>query len=305
MGYFALVLIIIIAGVSTYYGAKHLESALGTVLRRLASYGTPLLIVILTAANMFWQVPAGYVGIVYTFGAITDQRSDGLQVTKPWASLVPASVQIQSWKFEKLDSFSVETQDVYVAATINVQVSPENIQNLYREVGKDWFNTLVAPRVNQAFKDETVRYSSVAVAPNREKIRRAVAQRLTDELRAHSITVQDLLIDNISFSPMFQDAIEKKQANTQNALAERAKVEAEKAKADQAIETARGRGESILIEATKQAEANKKLSESITPQYVQYLFASKLAPNVSVMMIPAGQEFILNTEGMMKTTAEK
>ena len=37
---------------------------------------------------------------------------------------------------------------------------------------------LIEPRVAQNFKDETVKYKSVDIAPNREKIRQAVRQRL-------------------------------------------------------------------------------------------------------------------------------
>lgn len=127
-----------------------------------------------------------------------------------------------------------------------------------------------------------------------------VRERLTNELQAHSIAVQDLLIDNISFTPKFQQAIEEKQAQSQLALAEREKVAGEKAKADQAIEAAKGRAASILLEAEKQADANRKLAESITPAYVQYIFATKLAPNVSVMMVPSGQSFILGADMLKK-----
>ena len=109
-----------------------------------------------------------------------------------------------------------------------MQVSPKFIQDLYRDVGADYFDILVRPRVLQAFKDETVKYTSVLVAPNRETIRKTVRERLTNELKAHSIAVQDLLVDNISFTKKFQDSIEEKQSQTQLALAERAKVEGEK-----------------------------------------------------------------------------
>ena len=150
-----------------------------------------------------------------------------------------------------------------------------------------------------------MKYTSVNIAPNREVIRKTVRERLTNEVKAHSITVQDLLVDNILFTPKFQNAIEEKQSQTQLALSERAKVEGEKAKADQAIETARGTAQSILVNAEKQAEANRKLAASITPEYIQYLFASKLAPNVSVMMVPSGQPFILGTDMLKHPTADK
>lgn len=261
-----------------------------------APYVTAVLVVLISVWNAAYQVPAGHVGIVYSFGGITGQRGDGLQWVAPWQSVKYASVQVQGHKFEKLASFSVETQDVFVDATINVQVSPQYIQELYREVGANYFDILVRPRVLQAFKDETVKYTSVNIAPNRETMRKTVRERLTSELKAHSITVQDLLVDNISFTPKFQNAIEEKQSQTQLALAERAKVEGEKAKADQKIEEARGTAQSILVNAEKQAEANRKLAASITPEYIQYIFASKLSPNVNVMMVPTNQQFIMGSE---------
>ena len=52
---------------------------------------------------------------------------------------------------------------------------------------------------------------SVAVAPNREQIRRAVQNELDRQLAGFSIDVVDLLIDNIDFRPEFKAAIERKQ----------------------------------------------------------------------------------------------
>lgn len=309
MGFFVTALSIVIIGLGAWKLFKTLSIAfdgggMGTLMSAFRAgtvYAIPALLALVTVLNMAYQVPAGHVGIVYTFGGITGQRSEGLQWVAPWQEVHKASVQVQGHKFEKLGSFSKETQDVFVDATINVQVSPQKIQDLFRDVGPAYFDILVRPRVLQAFKDETVKYTSVDIAPNRETIRKMVRERLTAELSAHSIAVQDLLVDNISFSEKFQAAIETKQANTQLALAERAKVEASKAEADQEIERARGTAQAILVNAEKQAEANRKLAESITPEYIQYIFASKLAPNVNVMMVPSGQQFILGSDILKKT----
>lgn len=301
MGFFVGVLLVIGIGAVLLWLFGRIQQL--AWMRPIIAIVTMIAAIVTTIWNMAYQVPAGHVGIVYTFGGITGQRGEGLQWVAPWQDLHPASVQVQGHKFQKLASFSKETQDVFVDASINVQVSPQQIQELYRDVGINYFDILVRPRVLQAFKDETVKFDSVNIAPNREVIRKTVRERLTAELKAHSIAVQDLLIDNISFSRQFQDAIENKQANTQLALAERAKVEAEKAKADQDIERARGTAQAILVNAEKQAEANRKLAESITPEYIQYLFASKLAPNVSVMMVPSGQQFILSPDTFKRTAA--
>lgn len=255
-----------------------------------------LLFTIVTALCSYRQIPAGHVGLVYSFGAIQGQRAEGLQWMAPWQRVEPASIQVQGHRFEKLESFSKETQDVFVEATINVQVSPKHIQDLYRNVGPNYFDILVRPRVLQVFKDETVKYTSVDIAPNREAIRQAVRERLTAELQANSITVQDLLIDSIVFSPKFQDAIEEKQAQSQLALAEREKVASETAKADQKVAKARGDAESILVAAEKQAEANLKISGSITPELIQYMYVTKLAEKLSVIMLPSNQPFLLDKQ---------
>lgn len=305
MGYVTSVICIIAVAIIAWYALKHFMPALFERFKAAVAITSAILVLGVSVLNMPNQVPAGYVGIVYSFESIVGQVGEGLQFVFPWRKVVDASIQVQGHKFQKLASFSNETQDVFVDATINVQVSPQQIQELYRDVGANYFDVLVRPRVLQAFKDETVKYTSVEVAPKREDIRKKVRERLTNELKAHSIAVQDLLVDNISFSKKFQDAIEEKQANTQLALAEREKVAAEKHKASQKIEEARGQGQAILDVALKQAEANRKLAESITLTYIQYLFASKLAPNVQVMMIPSGQQFIMGADMLKQPVADK
>ncbi|MHB1163347.1 MAG: prohibitin family protein [Minisyncoccota bacterium] len=251
---------------------------------------------LLVGLNSAYQVPAGSLGIVYSFGAIDGQTGEGLQFVAPWKHIYSASTQMQSRFYKQLDSFSTETQTVYVATTVNFHVSPGNIQKLYRTVGPNYADVLIDPRVNQDFKDETVKYSSVDVAPHREDIRKAVRERITNELKAQSIVVDDVLLNNIWFKPEFERAIENKQIQSQNALAEVQKVAVEHQKALQAVEIATGAANSALIKAQKEAQANDILTKSITPELIKYLTVQKLAPNVSVMMIPAGNQFILGSD---------
>lgn len=267
---------------------------------RMFAPGGALTLALFAGVSSCHQVPAGYSGIVYEFGGIIGQRGEGLQWTAPWQSMTEASVRVQGHVFQKLDSFSIETQDVFVTATLNVQVSPKDIQNLYRDVGPTYFEVLVRPRVLQAFKDETVKYRSVEIAPNRETIRQAVRARLSRELAAHSIKVEDLLIDNIDFRKEFKDAIEAKQIATQRALEEEQKIVAERHRAQQAREVAEGQGDARLTVAKKEAEANLVLAKSITPELTAYLTVLKLAPNIHVMMIPSGQPLILGGDVLRK-----
>ena len=267
------------------------------------------LVLALMALSTFFasvhQVPAGHIGVVYEFGGIKGQIGEGLQFVAPWRDVLLANIQVQRRVFDKLNAFSEESQDVFVRASLNVRVSPQTIQQLYRTVGPNFFNVLVESRVIQNFKDETVKYKSVEIAPNRENIRKAVRERLEKELSPFSIEVVDLLLDNIDFNPEFKKAIEDKQIATQRALEEQQKIEGEKHKAQQAIERAKGEGSAILFRAEKEAEANRKLAASLTPDLVRYAMVQKLSDKIQVMMLPSGQNFILDSDILRGTPREK
>src|SRR5512140_1359881 len=142
---------------------------IGRLTRHAAKPGTPaadrgmLVMVVATTLFVVWvvlqtaissirQVEAGHVGVVYQFGSIVGQRSEGLQFIAPWESMRTASVQVQRAQFAKIENFTSETQDVFIDATVNYSVSEKAVQNLYRTVGVNWFDRLVDARVQNFFK---------------------------------------------------------------------------------------------------------------------------------------------------------
>lgn len=255
-----------------------------------------------TAIASVRQVPAGNVVVVYQFGEIIGQRGEGLQFIAPWQSTATENIRVQRQRFDNLSAFSQETQDVFISATLNYSVSPNAVQQLYRTVGSTWFDILVEPRVNDYFKQEVVAYETVDVAPNRENIRQAVLNRLSQDLGTFSITVNDLLIDEIDFQPEFKASIEQKQIATQDALREQERIRQSEAEADQAIETARGEAESIRVRAEGQAEANRLIAESITPEVIQFTAVQSLGDNVQIALIPSGQGVIIDPTSLFGQT---
>ncbi len=268
----------------------------GNILRTAAWAVLGIWIAFETVIASIHQIPAGHIGVVYEFGSIRGQIGEGARFVFPWRSVTQANIQVQQHTFDDLDAFSEETQDVLVKATLNYRVSPQAIQKLYREVGPNYFDVLVAPRVEQNFKDETAKYKSVDIAPRREELRHAVSTRLEQELAAWSIEVTDLLLNNIDFRPEFKTAIENKQIATQNALEQEQRVVVAQRQAEQAIKTAEGQGQAILTVAEKQAEANRALSASLSDSLIQYSLVQKLGDKISVIILPSGQNFILDAD---------
>lgn len=258
-----------------------------------------------TALTALKPIEAGSVGVVYQFGEIVGQKGEGLQFIAPWQELRTESIKVQRKRFDNVSGFSRETQDVIVSTTLNYRVDPAAVQNLYRTVGPNWFDTLVEPRINQFFKAETVKYNTVDIAPNREQIRLDVQEKLDADLRQFSITVEDLLIDNIDFTTEFKQSIEEKQIAAQNALREQERISQRQAEAQQGIESAKGEAEqererargaadAIRIRAEAQAEANRLLDASLSQQVIQYLAVDKLTDDLDLALLPSGQGIIID-----------
>jgi regulator of protease activity HflC (stomatin/prohibitin superfamily) len=255
------------------------------------------------AFRSFHSVNAGHVLVVRQFGEIVGQRGDGFQTIAPWQNAEEVSVQVESQRFQMDDrgtaegaiasgpAISEETQPVYAVVTLNYRVSDKAVQELFTDVGSTYFDKVVAPRVFQVFKNETVKFKSVAVAPNREEIRQAVQLELDRHLQSFSIDVVDFLINDLDFPQEFTQAIERKQVATQDALAARQKVEQSKAEAQQEIERARG-----------QAQAQRLRASSLTDRNLQFeaLQILKAAPP-QIVFLPAGQGNLLDPSTFLKS----
>lgn len=256
------------------------------------------------AFRSFHSVDAGHVLVVRQFGEIVGQRGDGFQTIAPWQTAEDVSTQVESQRFQMDDrtaaaegaissgpAISEETQPVYAVVTLNYRVSDKAVQELYTDVGSTYFDKVVAPRVFQVFKNETVKFKSVSVAPNREQIREAVQLELDRQLDGFSIDVVDFLINDLDFPQEFTEAIERKQVATQDALAARQKVEQSKAEAQQEIERARG-----------QAQAQRLRATALTDRNLQFeaLQILKEAPP-QIVFLPAGQGNLLDPSTFLKS----
>ena len=87
------------------------------------------LLVLLVISKPFVIVRAGEVGVVYSFGSIIGQVEEGFHLIAPWHFVTHTNIRVQRAVLDKLQSFSQETQDVVVRASLNYQVSPKAVQN--------------------------------------------------------------------------------------------------------------------------------------------------------------------------------
>jgi len=237
------------------------------------------------AFGFFAKVDSGYVGIVTHFGKIEDRvLPAGFHLTGWFEQVHPVNIRTQIVKGELL-AFSADIQQVTLQLAINYNITPDIANTLYKTVGTDYGNTLMAPRVSENAKAVVSNYTAESLIANREKLSSEILVLLQSDLEKYGITVSTVSVENIDFTDAFEAAVEAKQVATQEAqkartlqeqqtmeakqAAERKKIEAE-ASAEVLRKKADAEAYSTKVKADAQAEANEKLAESLTDKLIRY-----------------------------------
>jgi regulator of protease activity HflC (stomatin/prohibitin superfamily) len=230
-------------------------------------------LVLIGLASSVRVVNAGYVGVLTTFGQVDDlPLQPGLHVVNPVSQrIVPVDVRVLPHPFKEIDAASREYQSVTLTGNLNYQVDPARAPELYRTVGLDFADKVLDAALSDIVKEVVPRYGVSEILPRRDEIRARSKQMLGENLARYGIVVNDVYISNISFSPEYQAAIERKQTAQQQAEAEREILEQKRVQAEQVVVDARGQADARVAAAEGEARANRAITDSLSPQLVEYL----------------------------------
>lgn len=230
-------------------------------------------------------VETGYTGIVTTFGKVEDVTLEaGLHFKSPFQQIIAMDNREQKTSFTT-EAFSSDIQQVDITGSINYAINKSTAMNLFKEVGTDYFNKLVYPRMLEITKGVFSKYSAENLVANREKLSQDIRDGLFEELKDYGINVISLSIENLDFTDAFTDAVEAKQVAAQRKLqaeieqaqmtmetqqqAERQRINAEAA-ANVAKINADADAYATKVRSEAEAEANKKIAESLTENLIKF-----------------------------------
>jgi len=272
--------------------------------RRWGNIGSIIGVVMIVASLIFGSfttIPAGHRGVVIRFSAVTGTiLNEGLQMKLPFIdSVVKMSVQTEKYETGAA-SASRDLQDVNTTIALNWRLEPSEAAEIYRTLGLEYINRIAAPAVQETIKQVTAKYIAEDLILKREAVKNEIQENLSNRLLERGIITETVSITEFQFSATFVAAIEAKVAAEQavweakNKL-ERVKVEAQQAEAqakgeaDARIASAVGEAEYIRIVTEAQVAANQSISESLTPEILQYILLDRLGEEIQIMVIPSGQ----------------
>jgi prohibitin 2 len=209
--------------------------------------GVLLFVCVVLVSSASYVVEPGTRGIKVTLGKAADQfLPEGFGWKTPFiTTIVPINIRQQT-QAVKADCFSSDLQQVVADLRVLYRVPEESVVQIYKQYSGDPFDSLIAPRVQEAIKEITATQTAEQIVKSREQIKQKALTAARQKIGG-ILTVEDIVIRNIDLSAQLEKAIEGKMVAEQEAAQARfmqAKVQVE---ADTAIIRAKGEAEAITV----------------------------------------------------------
>lgn len=246
--------------------------------------------VLILSSSMVVTVPTGHTGVVATFGKVEEfVLGEGMHFKLPWQTVIKMDNRAQKETITT-QAFSSDIQQVDVIISVNFSVDRETSQNLYRNVGVAYYETVIQPRVYENLKAVFAKYSAENLVSERAHLSEKIEELIRPEMKSFGIELLNISIEDIDFTDVFTDAVEAKQVAEQSKLQatieqEQKVMEAEKeaerqviaAEAEASVKKIAADAEaySVKTKAEAEAEANLKIAASLTEELIRYTQAQR------------------------------
>ncbi|MGV3664821.1 MAG: prohibitin family protein [Leptospira bouyouniensis] len=245
-------------------------------------------------------ISPGEVGLMwrpYSTGLSQKPLESRVQTYMPWNSVYVYSVQWSSFQ-EKVEVLTRDDLTITVTADIIIRPIQNEIYELEMEIGRDYYEKVVKPQFRTAIRNILSAYNMVSISKETPNVSAQIKKSLAEKLKYKHIEIDDVIVDDVEYSPSILKAIESKLTKQQEQ--EQMKFEINIAKRDAEIQqiAAEGKAKAVLIEAEAQAKAQRMISESLTPKYIQLKAMEN--PNNKLIFVPNGKDglpIIVNPDG--------
>ena len=224
---------------------------------KLIGVAVIIFVVLIAISSGSYVVQPGFRGVEVTLGKVSPVfKPEGFGLKKPFVTtIVPIPIRQQTREVHA-SCYSSDLQQVEMDLRVLYRIPEASVVTIYQNYAGDPFDSLIAPRVQEALKEVTALQSAEQIVKNREEIK-SKALAGSQQKVGSMLQIADLVIQNIDLTKELEAAIEAKMVQEQEAA--KAKFTQQKAQieADTVVIKAKGDAESIRIrgEALKQTPA--------------------------------------------------
>jgi prohibitin 2 len=205
-------------------------------------------------------VPAGYVGVMTTFGAPSSTVYEpGIHFRMPISQQMH-NVYVGVYKAQSdVAGSSKDLQQVDMKVAVNFNILPASAVSVYSTLNGDPWSQVMDPAVHDVAKAIAARYEATDLIQKRDQVSQEMREALLTRFKNIGVNVSAVNIVDFQFSKQFNEAIEAKITAQQNAL----RVENEIAQTRWEAQKRVVESEAALRAAENMAKANDLMGKSL------------------------------------------
>ncbi len=234
-------------------------------------------------------VDAGETGVYSLFGKVKDDElRSGFHLVIPLAKVTKMSIRTEEYTMsiaqgegkkignDAIASLTKEGLSVDLDMTVFYKLDENKASDVYRELGLTYDEKIIRPTIRTAIRDVIAQYDAKDIySEKREEAADKILEVVKNNLDPRGITVEEVLLRNVALP-----------ANLANSIQEKLQAEQTAQKYDFLLETEKKEKERIIIEAEGQRDAQKIINESLTTNYLYYLYINDLKSREGTIYVP-------------------
>ena len=243
-------------------------------------------VVLLVLAKSVVIIGAGQTGVVHLFGKVRDaELRSGIHLVNPLARVEKMSIRTEEFSMTKTreggsgDTLTVLTKeglDVSLDLTVLYRLQEEKASDIFREVGPQYRDRIVRPIIRSAIRSTIAEFEAKDVySAKREEVALKLRELIAKDLEPRGITLEEVLLRDVSLPERLTQSIQEKLTAEQEAQ-----------RYEFTLQTAKKEAERKRIEAEGQRDAQKIITQSLTPEYLHFKYIESLKDRPGTIYVP-------------------
>ncbi len=291
-----IVLVFIIFYIINHFKKKNMDSTIDINELAFKQNAKKIITTIVLAVLVLWLffasiiiVDAGETGVYSLFGKVKDQElSSGFHLVIPLAKVTKMSIRTEEYTMsitqgegkksaaDAITSLTKEGLSVDLDMTVLFHLQEEKASDIYKDVGLSYDEKIIRPTIRTSIRDIIAQYEAKDIySEKREEAAQRIQESLKDALESRGVIVEKVLLRNVALP-----------ANLANAIQEKLQAEQEAEKYDFILAREKKEKERKIIEAEGQRDSQQIINQSLTQNYLYYLYIKDLKDRQGTIYVP-------------------
>jgi regulator of protease activity HflC (stomatin/prohibitin superfamily) len=248
-----------------------------------------LIIAVLVLSFSIIIIPAGETGVYHLFGKVKEtELMSGLHFKNPFAMITKMSIRTEQYTMsitegegqvknaDAIRALTKEGLEVDLDITVLYHLEEDSASDVFKNVGLDYVEKIIRPSIKSGIREVVANYEAKDIySEKREVAAKEILERLKRDIDPRGIGIEDVLLRNVNLP-----------AKLSNAIQEKLTAEQESQRYEFVLQKEEKEAERKRIEAGGQRDAQKIINESLTSNYLNYLYIKELENREGTIYVP-------------------